>query len=156
MIHNDDVEITNIHYEYLKLSHEFKEEELNIYNLCFNTNAVLFLKEHFKKISNNINNIDILDIIINLSKNKNAVHLIFPVIEKMIDIENTLTIVKICLDKIKNNLSINPNAISFLEKNPRFINWKLLSSNPNAIFYFRFTKIKTPYKFFIHEKFIIY
>jgi hypothetical protein len=34
--------------------------------------------------------------------------------------------------------------------------WKILSGNPNAIFYFRFTKIKTPYKFFINEKFIIY
>jgi len=40
----------------------------------------------------------------------------------------------ICHDKlINNNLSKNPNAISFLKENPHKIDWYYISENPEAI-----------------------
>ena len=58
----------------------------------------------------------------------------------------------ICQNKLNNQkLSVNENAIEYLEQNKNKINWHWLSSNLNAIDLLQLNKDKTSWGYFIRK-----
>ena len=78
-------------------------------------------------IEKNLGKLKIADWAYNISRNPYAIHLIEPNLDKITQDSGWGGSWGWC------HISLNPNAISLLEKYPDKIEWDMLSENPNAI-----------------------